>query len=169
MLRICACCGRPMDARNKSEKWCFPCRRYYDKKPPIRKETRECPVCGDWFVPVNDKMIYCTDTCKRSECARRYKEKQKEKTAERKKKEKAKRDELKKIKTKWWQDYMKSDRLGKDTMLARRFGFASYAHMVAAIDAGKASREDMEKKAMQQEREKYESKTIQEQEKHEIV
>ncbi len=155
MLRMCACCGMPYEAKNKDEKWCISCRCAHPK-PPIRQKTQECPVCGDWFVPTNTKMIYCTGTCKQSEHGKRLMQQLKDNRKREREAKRAKEAEMKKIRTEWWQKYMKSDRLGQDTMLARRFGYSSYGTMMAAIEQRKTTRTLLELTAMQQEREKYE-------------
>lgn len=154
MLKKCACCGIPFDAESNRQKFCKACKEAYREKPPVHMNVKFCPVCNEPFVPVNAKQKYCSVKCKQKEGNRRYAEKQKI-VREKKKseKEKKRRQRGPKIRTEWWKKFEKADNLTKDAMLARRFGYRSYAAFISAVSQGKEDRQMLIIAAMMEEQE----------------
>lgn len=156
MLRICACCGVPFDAINHRQRFCQNCKDTYKDKPPVHQKQKFCPVCNEPFVPINKKMIYCSEKCKMRNANKKYHEIQKAKR-EKEKAEKAKKKQKKPtVNTVWWRTFERADLLTKDAMLARRFGYASYASFITAVNMGKEDRQMLIIAAMMEEREKEE-------------
>lgn len=155
MVKKCLCCGNAFEAPTTRRKFCESCLEIYKRNPPTKQRWKVCPVCNEIFVPINDRHEYCGQNCKmqaqRERLRKRNAEKREKERAEKEKKRK-RREKKPKINTEWWKKFDKADNLTKDAMLARRFGYGSYATFIAAISQGKEDRKMLIVAAMMEEK-----------------